>query len=147
METLRHHWLIVSFNLISQIMITCPKLKVSDVQPYSSSALMCSPCFQPLLSSIVSLARYRSLLFSLSSVHRHHRVSNPCKSLCKIKIVSNLDCFIDRGTVDRTNLIWSGCNLLCFILCGMVDCTSLIWNVRQRRRIFLQYKALVWKYL
>ena len=41
---------------------------------------------------------------------------------CKMNIVSNLHCFIHRGMVDPTSLIWSNRNLCRFILRGTVDC-------------------------
>ena len=38
--------------------------------------------------------------------------------------VSNLHCFIHRGMVDRTSLIWIDRILCHFFVCGMVDHTT-----------------------
>ena len=42
--------------------------------------------------------------------------------------VSNLHCFIHRGMVDHTSLIWIDRILCHFIAQGMVDHTSCIWT-------------------
>ena len=99
----------------------CTKIKVSDIS---------NRIHPPLLRAlpVFSLYSFSSMiLFSspqpLLSVHHHRRVSNPCESLCKIKVVSNLDSFIHHGMIDCTSLICSNHNLHRFILRGMVDYT------------------------
>ena len=75
---------------------------------------------------ILNLSSFVLLMWCPLHVPNEYSVSNPC-------------CFIHRGTVNHTSLIWSDHNNVQ----GVFDPTR---NVSTQSWIFSHYKALVWMY-